>query len=366
MITLLIWAVILLAIVVVWRLIRIYELASALRGGKPQWEVTESDNRMNARLMLLFVLTFFVFCFWVFFKTKDKLLPVAASVHGAETDWLFNFNMVIITIVAMATNFFLFYFAFRYYKGKKNETATFFPESHKLELLWTIVPGIVLTVIIFLGIKTWSTITSPAEGESIVMELYAKQFDWTARYAGKDNILGKRNFKLITDTNPMGLDASDPTVKDDIVVRGEFHLPKGKQIDFKLGSRDVIHSAYMPHFRAQMNCVPGMTTLIHYIPTITTEEMRKDPQVIQNVKEVNEILAKKGEEPFEFNYLLLCNKICGTSHFNMQMNIIVEEPEQFEAWLSKQKTVGESMAPTAPIAIGMKTESDNLLAEQKK
>ncbi|MBI4929144.1 MAG: cytochrome c oxidase subunit II [Bacteroidetes bacterium] len=359
MITLLTWAVIILIIVAVFRLMKINELASALRGGKPQWEVTESDNRMNARMMLLFMFAFFIFCFWIFFKTKDKLLPIAASAHGAQTDWLLNFNFIIITIVAFVTNFLLFYFAFRYYKGKKNDTATFFSESHKLELIWTTVPGIVLVVIIFLGIKTWNNITSPAEGESIVMELYAKQFDWTARYAGKDNILGKRNFKLITDTNPMGLDASDPNGNDDIVVHNEFHIPKGKQIDFKLGSRDVIHSAYMPHFRTQMNCVPGMTTSLHYVPTITTEEMRKNPKVIKNVKEINEILAKKGEDPYEFNYLLLCNKICGLSHYNMQMNIVVDEPAQYEAWLSKQKTVGESM--TAEI----KTESSNMIAENK-
>ncbi len=343
MITLLTWAVIILAIVAVARLVRIYELAAEMRGGKPQWEVTENDNRMNARLMMVFCIVFFVFCFWVFFITKDKLLPTAASEHGAQTDWLFNFNMVIITIVALITNFCLFYFAFKYYKGKKNETATFFPESHKLELIWTVVPGIALTVIIFLGIKTWNTITSPAEGESIKMELFAKQFDWTARYAGKDNILGRRLFRLITDTNPMGLDPTDPAGNDDIVVRNEFHLPKGKQVDFQLGSRDVIHSAYMPHFRAQMNCVPGMTTSFHYVPTITTEDMRKDPSVIKNVEEANVELAKKGEPPFEFNYLLLCNKICGLSHYNMQMNIIVDEPEAFNAWISKQKTVGSSM-----------------------
>jgi cytochrome c oxidase subunit 2 len=259
----------------------------------------------------------------------------------------------------MFTNFFLFFFAFKYYKGKQNETATFFPESHKLELIWTVVPGIALTVIIFLGIKAWANITAPAEGKSVVMELYAKQFDWTARYAGKDNILGKRYFRLITDTNPMGLDLTDPNGNDDIVVRNEFHIPKGIQIDFKLASRDVIHSAYMPHFRAQMNCVPGMTTLVHYVPTITTEEMRRNPTVIKNVAEINEIISKKGEEPYEFNYLLLCNKICGNSHYNMQMNIIVDEPEQYEAWLSKQKTVGETMTAEG-------SAQDNKVMAEKK
>ena len=362
MITLLTWTVIILAIILVCRLMKIYELSAELRGGKPQWEVTESDNRMNAWLMILFFIAFLGFACYHLYEFVPKLLPTAASEYGAQTDWLFNFNMVIIGFVAIITNFFLFYFAFKYYKGTKNNTATFFPESHKLELIWTVVPGIVLAVIIFLGIKTWNNITSTPKGEYIVIELYAKQFDWTCRYAGKDNVLGKRNFKKITDTNPMGLDLNDPKGGDDIVVRNEFHIPKGKTIYFKLGSRDVIHSAYMPHFRAQMNCVPGMSTELHYIPTITTDAMRRNPQVIKNIAEVNEILARKGEPPIEFNYLLLCNKICGLSHYNMQMNIIVDEPADYEAWLARQKTVGETMsAPTAEI----KTDNDKMIAEKK-
>ena len=361
MITLLTWVVIVFALIAVVRLIRIYELASELRGNVNQWEVTESDNRFNARMMMLFAVSFFVFCFWLFFKYKDKLLPVSASEHGVTIDWLFNFNMVIISIVAIVTNFFLFYFPFKYYKGKNNPTATFFPESHKLELIWTVVPGIALVVIIFLGIKTWDNITTVAKDEdSIIIELYAKQFDWTARYAGVDNKLGRRTFRLISDTNPMGLDLADKDGNDDIVVRNEFHIPKGKQISFKFGSRDVIHSAYMPHFRAQMNCVPGMTTMFHYVPSVTTEEMRKNAQVIANMNEVNAVLAEKGEAPVEFNYLLLCNKICGSSHYNMQMNIIVDEPAQYEEWLKKQKTVGASM--TAQVA---DQHSSTLIAEKK-
>jgi cytochrome c oxidase subunit 2 len=95
--------------------------------------------------------------------------------------------------------------------------------------------------------------------------------------------------------------------------------------------------------------------------------MRKDPNIIKNVEEVNEIISKKGEPPFEFNYLLLCNKICGLSHYNMQMNIIVDEPADFNAWISKQKTVGESATADQPVnKAGVKTESGTLLAEQKK
>jgi cytochrome c oxidase subunit 2 len=361
MVTLLGWLVFILSIIAIVRLIKIYELASEMRGGKPQWEVTESDNRFNARMMIVFGVAFFAFCFWLFFAYKDKLLPISASEHGTHIDWLFNFNMAIIGVVFVAANAVLFFFAYKYFGSKKNNKATFFTESHKLELIWTVIPGVVLVVIIFLGIKTWNNITAPAQGESMVMELYAKQFDWTARYAGKDNKLGRRNFRLITDTNPMGLDLTDPDGKDDIVVHNEFHIPKGKQIDFKLGSRDVIHSAYMPHFRAQMNCVPGMTTMFHFVPTVSTDEMRKRPEVIKNMTEVNELLAKKGEPPVEFNYLLLCNKICGLSHYNMQMNIIVDEPAQFNEWISKQKTVGETISASTE----NKTDNDKMLAEKK-
>jgi cytochrome c oxidase subunit 2 len=334
-----------------------------LRGGRPQWEVTEKDNQTNAWLMLLFFVALFAFAMWHLYEFTPNILPRSASEHGEYVDWLLNFNLLIIGIVATVTNFLLFYFAFKYVKGKKNEKPIFFPESNKLELIWTVVPGIALTVIIFLGIKTWSNITSVPEGESLVVELYAKQFDWTARYAGQDNILGKRNFKKIVEgINPMGLDLTDPHVKDDIVVRGEFHIPKGKRVYFKFGSRDVIHSAYMPHFRAQMNCVPGMTTEFHFVPTITTDSMRKDPQVIKNMEEVNDELAKRGEPPVEFNYLLLCNKICGVSHWNMQMNIIVDEPEQFETWLKKQKTVEETMIQ----ATRVEEEKSNMLVEKKE
>ena len=116
----------------------------------------------------------------------------------------------------------------------------------------------------------------------------------------------------------------------------------------------------MPHFRAQMNCVPGMTTMFHYVPSVTTEEMRKNAQVIANMNEVNAVLAEKGEAPVEFNYLLLCNKICGSSHYNMQMNIIVDEPAQYEEWLKKQKTVGASMTAQAA-----DQHSSTLIAEKK-
>lgn len=189
------------------------------------------------------------------------------------------------------------------------------------------------------------------EDDPLTIELYAQQFNWTARYAGNDNVLGDANVRMIDidNANVLGLDNSDPNAADDIIVK-ELHLPVGRKVNFKMRSQDVLHSAYMPHFRAQMNCVPGMITQFSFTPTITTAEMRQNPDVVDKVKRINGIRAEKAakgmdnSDPWEFDYILLCNKICGKSHYNMQMKIIVETEEEYNAWIASQQTFGKSMA----------------------
>lgn len=313
----LIYIVIILAVYALAQLVRVFELAAALKGVNT-YEVTDKDNKSQGRLMLLFMFAFFAFCIWETVMHGDKILPVAASDVGKDIDWLMWLNMIIITIVFFITNALLFYFAFKYH-GSKERKATYFAHDNKLELIWTIVPAIVLAVIIVLGIKKWNHITNAPSADAVVIELYAKQFDWTARYAGKDNVLGKSNYKLITGSNVCGMDSSDKAGWDDMLVRNEFHIPKGKEVSFRINSRDIIHSAFMPHFRQQMNAVPGMTTEMHFVPTMTTAEMRAETK--------NE----------KFDYVLLCNKICGASHYNMQMTIVVDEEKEYNEWLAKQK-----------------------------
>jgi cytochrome c oxidase subunit 2 len=130
-------------------------------------------------------------------------------------------------------------------------------------------------------------------------------------------------------------------------------LPLGRKILFKMRSQDVLHSAYMPHFRAQMNVVPGMITQFSFTPSITTEDMRLDEEVVAKVRKINSLrrdkskdLAIKGEEalePYEFDYLLLCNKICGTNHYNMQMKIVVQSQEDYDAWLAEQPNIATTL-----------------------
>ena len=261
-------------------------------------------------------------------------------------------SMALIFFVQTFTQFLLHYFAFKY-RGKEGQKALYFADNNKLEAIWTIIPVIVLAGLIMYGLYTWNNIMFVDEEDkqdAIVIELYAKQFGWEARYAGEDKTLGKANVRLIEGINTLGVDLADPAAQDDKVVT-ELHLPVGKKVIFKMRSQDVLHSAYMPHFRAQMNCVPGMITQFSFTPTVTTADMRTDAAIVAKVDKINKIRTKNSAkivaeggtalDPYTFDYLLLCNKICGSSHYNMQMKIVVDTPEEFKTWLSDKPTLAQ-------------------------
>jgi cytochrome c oxidase subunit 2 len=339
--------------IAIWQMVKIFDLAQV---NKDLSQVAnDSDNKVHGYLMLAFLgfiygITIVSFALW----GDLPLTSNSASEHGPEIDRLMIISMVVIFIVQTITQFLLHYFAFKY-KGEKGRKALFYADNDKLEFIWTVIPVIVLAGLIMYGLFTWTDIMTIDEDEDpIVVELYAQQFNWKARYAGEDNVLGKANVRLINldNANILGLDESDPNAQDDIITT-ELHLPVGVPVLFKMRSQDVLHSAYMPHFRAQMNCVPGMITQFAFTPTVTTEEMRLNPDIYEKVRNINKIRANKskelqakGEEPldsYEFDYLLLCNKICGKSHYNMQMKIIVESEEDYNAWLQEQKLFKNSL-----------------------
>jgi cytochrome c oxidase subunit 2 len=326
---------ILLAIVIgiaIWQIISIFNLKGAI--------ATEKDNNTQGILFAVFGVFFYGLMIFSFWKYSVILLPESASFEGARVDNLYMVTMVLILFVQAITQFLLFYFAFKY-RGIKGRKALFYADSHKLEMIWTIVPAVVLAGLVLYGLSVWNDVMDASDAENpLIVEVYAKQFQWEARYAGGDNELGRANVRNIKGINTMGVDMTDKNAIDDIPTR-ELRLPKGRQVIFKFRSQDVLHSAYMPHFRAQMNCVPGMVTQFSFTPNMTTEEMRANEKTMAKVEGINKIRAEKGEDPYEFDYLLLCNKICGSSHYNMQMKIIVQEEADFNNWLSTQKTIAE-------------------------
>ncbi|MEL0455119.1 cytochrome c oxidase subunit II [Flavobacteriaceae bacterium SZ-1-7] len=342
-------------LVAIWQMVKIFDLAQARNDQSTSGVATDKDNTINGYLMMGFLAFIYIITIVCFAKWGDlPLLSNSASEHGPTIDNLMIVSMVIIFFVQTVTQFLLHYFAFKY-KGEKGKKALFFADNNKLEAIWTIIPVIVLAGLIIYGLSTWINIMGVDESDDpLVVELYAQQFNWKARYGGADNTLGKANVRLIDidRANILGLDEADPNAQDDVIAT-ELHLPVGRPVLFKMRSQDVLHSAYMPHFRAQMNCVPGMITQFGFTPTVTTAEMRQTSEIIEKVQHINEIrvenskpLVAKGEEPlerYEFDYLLLCNKICGKSHYNMQMKIVVETQEEYDAWMKEQKEFKNSL-----------------------
>ncbi|MBK6342766.1 MAG: cytochrome c oxidase subunit II [Flavobacteriales bacterium] len=424
---LLILIVVVLGILAVAQLARVYELTSKLRG-KREEDISDADNRMNATLMWLFPIAYFGFFIWLVVAYGDKMLPVAASTQGADTDALLDFNWWILIPVFFLTNLLLFYYAGKY-TYSKDRRAFWQPHNNKLELLWTVVPALVLFVIIIYGLNTWQQITGPASPEAVQVELYAKQFDWTARYPGKDGVLGATDYRLINGDNPLGIVTANAIEKrmaeiaqekaeaktalegllpdskveelehriayldrmaarivnlrmvmqqdikangaastylhgaDDVVTK-DFYLPVRKEALILIRSRDIIHSAFIPHLRIQMNAVPGMTTSMKVVPTITTDSMRTVPEVMRQVAEINAQRQAEGKGEYTFDFLLLCNKICGASHYNMQMPLIVTTPDEFDAWVAEANKKpfegAEPAAEPAPVDSSMTAPKDSM------
>ena len=359
MIGLLTGTVLLLMGIAIWQISKIHQLIQNNMGIKKDDSqiATEKDNDLQGKLMfafLVFIYLVTIYCFWNYTKV---LLPESASEHGVTYDRLMWISFAIILFAQTITQAILHYFAYKY-RGIKNRKAFFLTHNNNLELIWTIIPAIVFFCLIIYGMITWSSIMNfnDQDEDALIIELYAQQWNWKARYAGQDNVLGDANVRFLNDfegRNSVGIDSSDPNGWDDIVVTQEFHIPVNRKIIFKMRSQDVLHSAYMPHFRAQMNCVPGMITEFSYTPTKTTAEMRMNADIAAKVERINKIrynnsqkLLAKGEEaldPYQFDYLLLCAKICGTSHYNMQMKIVVDTEKDYNKWISSQSAFSSIM-----------------------
>lgn len=353
MTSLLVIIVLVLLAVALWQLTKIFDLTQVGASSDDSQVASDNDNNIQGYVMFGFLAFIYIFTIYGLLKWGGLALHTPASEHGLLVDNLMNITWVLIFVVQFITQGLLYWFSFKN-RGHKDRKALFFADSNKLEAIWSIIPSVVLACLILYGLYAWNNIMFVDKDEDVIeIELYAQQFKWTARYAGADNTLGKANVRLIEGVNTLGVDMSDKNSQDDIVV-SELHIPKGKKVHFKMRSQDVLHSAYFPHFRAQMNCVPGMVTEFAFVPTYTTAEYRELPFMVEKVAHINKLRAEKSVElvgkggtaldPYTFDYLLLCNKICGASHYNMQMKVVVDTPEDYKKWLSEKTTLAQDIA----------------------
>ncbi|MBG6235243.1 cytochrome c oxidase subunit 2 [Pedobacter sp. CAN_A7] len=302
-------------IAIVGKAIRVYELTRQAQD-KPEginW------NKLNAVLFMLFLIVGLYGVYWEYTVHGNMILPEAASEHGVRIDQMFNITLIITTIVFIATHILLFTFSY-FYRHQGNRKAYYYPHNNTIERIWTIAPALVLTVLVLMGFLTWRSIFYKVEdpnNKPLSIEVTGSQFSWAIRYAGPDGIVGRKNFKLINATNGLGMDLKDKANFDDQMA-DEIVLPVNKPVRFTLTSKDVLHSFYLPHFRVQLNTVPGMATYMEFTPTITTAEMQ----------------AKTNDPAFK--YILLCAKICGQGHYNMQKTVRVVSQEEYNAWIKEQ------------------------------
>lgn len=305
--------IILLAILML--LYRVYSLVAVARG-TDKVKVSTS-NKVNALLFLVFMFVCGGLFFWYSFDAYDRYQTPWAAEHGDDYESLFWATMWVSVGAFLVTNVALFVFAFRY-QYKENKRALFYPDNTKLEILWTIIPAIILVTLVFGGFKVWNEMTDEAPADAEVIEVVGMQFAWAARYPGADRELGTFDFRLIDAENPLGLNIEDEASHDDFMPL-ELHIPKGKPVLIKIRARDVLHSVFLPQFRQKMDAMPGMPTRLWFVPTKTTAEMRE---------ELN--------DP-DFNYELACAEICGRGHFSMRMVVVVDEPEDYAKWYAEQE-----------------------------
>lgn len=332
--------VVLLAVIVV-QLGRVSELSAKIRGEE---EVEAQKNNRTAFYMLVFLVVFLVFCVYSAWMYKDVMLGYgpheSASAHGIELDSLFNITLFFTGIVFVLTHIALFWFSYKY-REDKNRKATFFVHSTKLEVIWTVIPSIVLIILVVKGLNTWNLVMADVgpDEDHIEIEATGYQFAWDLRYPGADGKLGTKNFRLIEPgSNPLGQDWTDIKNIDDIHA-DKIVLPVGKKVRVRINSKDVLHNFYLPHFRVKMDAVPGLPTYFIFTPTKTTAQYRerlKDYPEWQTPADPSEPDGPARWE--EFQYELACAELCGKGHYSMRRVVEIVEQDEYEEWLATQNS----------------------------
>lgn len=297
------------------RILSIYKLTQVMNGKYNPIK----ENSFHAVLFLIFLVFFLYGVYYSYDVWGRWAFREAATEHGKKIDMMFIVTTIITTFVLVVMHIVIMTFTY-VYRMKANKKAYYYPHNNTLEKIWTIVPAIVLTILVMFGFFTWRSITNVPEDlqkSAIQIEVLGEQFSWHVRYPGADGEIGKRNYKLTTASNPYGIDFTDKNSWDDI-QGSDIVIPVNKSVRFHILSKDILHSFYIPDFRVQMNAVPGMTNYFQFTPTITTEEMRD-----------------KMDDP-NYDFVMLCAKICGTGHYNMQKKVVVVTEEEYKEWLSKQ------------------------------
>jgi len=268
-------------------------------------------------LILLVVgsILFHLFSPWTF-------TPLASN--WGRVDFTVDVTLYVTAIVFIAVNLFVAVAIFKYrHREGKASKARYEPENKPLEVWLTVLTAVGVAAMLTPGLLVWLEFVEVPE-EAHVVEAVGQQWTWTYRYPGEDGKLGEVDAERVSIDNPFGIDPDDPNGADDVVVMNpEAHVPVGKPVKFLLRSKDVLHDFAVAQFRVKMDLVPGMDTYMWLTPT------------------------ENGR------YEVLCEELCGIAHHTMRGAVVVEDPADFEAWLSNQPTFADTQsAPAGDAMVG--------------
>ena len=336
---LLILSIILIAVIFV-QVGRLTDLSSKVRGEKPD---SLRKNNATAVWLMVFMVGFLVFCIGSAWYYKDSMLAYgpnkAASIHGESIDGLFNVTLFFTGIVFVITQVALFYFAYKY-RMKEGRVAKFFSHDNKLEIVWTLIPAIVMAFLVVQGIVTWNEAMADVEDGEDVLEIEAtgEQWLWHLRYPGPDGLLGERDFRLTSGTNQLGQNWKDAKNHDDFFP-DRIVLPVNQKVRVRIMAKDVIHSFYLPHQRVKMDAVPGIPSFFVFTPTITTDEYRQRLKGHPDWEFPSDPSDPKSPSRWKvFDYELACAELCGQGHFSMRKVVEIVTEEEYAAWLETQNS----------------------------
>ncbi|MCE7924980.1 MAG: flagellar motor protein MotB [Haliscomenobacteraceae bacterium CHB4] len=320
---------------------KVTELTAQIKGER---EVFRDNSKWNGWLSVGFLVFFLVGVFVSAWGYKNEMMGYgpheSASAHGSMLDDMFNITLVLTGIVFVITHIALFWFAYKY-RWQEGRKAQFIAHDNRLELIWTAVPAVVMTILVVRGLNAWNTVMADVKPDEDYMEIEAtgQQFNWIIRYPGPDGKLGTRNFKLTTANNQLGMDFTDPKTWDDVLPGQELYLPVGKKVRVRIIAKDVLHNFYLPHFRVKMDAVPGMPTYFVFTPIKTTAEYRNELRKYDDFNVPADPADPTGPKRWEkFEYELACAELCGKGHYSMKRIFKVVTQEEYDAWYRKQES----------------------------
>jgi cytochrome c oxidase subunit II len=245
-------------------------------------------------------------------------LPPLATAHGAQIDGLIGWTHIFMLVLFVGWGGFFAYCLVRFRRSRQPVANYAGVKSHTSSYLEVAVLVVEMVLLFAFSIPLWAARVDrmPAANEALLVEVTGEQFAWNIHYAGPDGVFGRTDIKLLDlQSNPLGLDRSDPAAKDDVTTVNQLYLPVNKPIIVRLRSKDVIHSFGVPEFRVKQDAIPGLTIPIWFVPNVTTAEMRA-----------------RTKNP-EFQYEIACAQLCGLGHARMRGFVTVETADEFQKWI---------------------------------